>query len=118
VERVFAGKRGTPVERLSLVTEVEGAMTTLEGIAHTIMHGQDDEAAVAKSLFVRYFVQQAVERASAHATELLGGMSYMGSGETACLYAAARALAFHPPGRVSIAPSLDNYLSGQPLIMP
>lgn len=118
VERVFAAKRGTAVDRLSLATEVEGAMTTLEGIAHTIMHGQDDEAAVAKSLFVRYFVQQAVERASAHATELLGGMAYMGSGETACLYAAARALAFHPPGRVSITPALDNYLAGQPLIMP
>lgn len=118
VERVLLGKKGTPVERLSLVTEVEGAMTTLEGISYTIMQGQDDAAAVAKSLFVRYFVQHAVERVSAQAAELLGGMAYMGNGEVACLYAAARALAFHPPSRISIAPSLDNYLMGQDLIMP
>lgn len=118
VERVLAGKRGTAVERLSLVTEVEGAMTALEGIAQTIMEGHDGEDAVAKSLFVRYFVQQAIERASAHATELLGGMAFMGSGETACLYAASRALAFHPPGRVSIAPAVDKYLNGEPLIIP
>jgi alkylation response protein AidB-like acyl-CoA dehydrogenase len=118
VERVLVGKKGTAVERLSLVTEVEGAMTALEGNAQTIMQGQDDPAAVAKSLFVRYFVQHAIERASTRATELLGGMAFMGSGEAACLYAAARALAFHPPSRVSIAPALDNYLMGQPLIMP
>lgn len=118
VERVFAGRKGCSVERMSLAIEVEGAMTALEGIAHMIMHGYQDAAAVAKSLFVRYTVQRAVERVSGHAAELLGGMAYLGSSDVACLYAASRALAFHPPSRTSIASALDDYLMGKPLIMP
>ncbi|MGB8509274.1 MAG: acyl-CoA dehydrogenase family protein [Pyrinomonadaceae bacterium] len=118
VERVIAEKRGCPTERLSLAIEVEGAMTALEGSAHMIMLGYDDAPAVAKSLFVRYSVQRAIERVTALAAELLGGMAFMGSSDVATLFAASRALAFHPPSRLSIAPALDDYLSGQPLVMP
>jgi alkylation response protein AidB-like acyl-CoA dehydrogenase len=118
VERVFAGRKGCSAERMSLAIEVEGAMAALEGSAHNIMMGCDDACAVAKSLFVRYAVQRSIERVTAHATELLGGMAFMGSGDVATLFAASRALAFHPPSRLSIAPALDNYLMGQPLIMP
>jgi len=118
VERVFKGKKGCQVERMSLAVEVEGAMATLEGIAHMIMQGQEDEDAVAKSLFARYSVQRSIERVTAHAAELLGGMAFMGSSDIANLFATSRALAFHPPSRLSIAPALDDYLMGQPLIMP
>jgi alkylation response protein AidB-like acyl-CoA dehydrogenase len=103
---------------MSLVTEVEGAMSALEGIAHTIMLGYDDAEAVAQSLFVRYTVQRAIERAAPHAAELLGGMAYLGSPDISSLLAASRALAFHPPSRTSIAPALDKYLAGGPLVMP
>jgi alkylation response protein AidB-like acyl-CoA dehydrogenase len=118
VERVFAGRKGCAVERLSLAIDLEGAMAALEGSAHMIMRGDEDAAAVAKSLFVRYSVQRSIERVTAKATELLGGMAFMGSSDVVCLYAAARALAFHPPSRMSIAPALDNYLMGQALVMP
>jgi alkylation response protein AidB-like acyl-CoA dehydrogenase len=118
VERVFAGRKGCAVERLSLAIDLEGAMAALEGSAHMIMRGDEDAAAVAKSLFVRYSVQRSIERVTAQAAELLGGMAFMGSSDVVCLYAAARALAFHPPSRMSIAPALDNYLMGQALVMP
>ena len=118
VERVFATGRGCPVERMSLGIEVEGAMASLEGSAHMIMMGYQDADAVAKSLFVRYSVQRAIERVAAHAAELLGGMSFMGSSDVATLFAASRALAFHPPSRLSVAAALDDYLMGQSLIMP
>ena len=118
VERVFAGKKGCAVDRLSLATEVEGAMAALEGSAHMIMNGYEDAAAVAKSLFVRYSVQRSIERVTAQAAELLGGMAFMCSSDIVSLYAASRALAFHPPSRTSIAPALDDYLMGQELVMP
>ena len=118
VERVIAAKKGCAVERMSLAIEVEGAMAALEGSAHMIMEGHDDDAAVAKSLFVRYSVQRAIERVTAHAAELLGGMAFMCSSDVVCLFAASRALAFHPPSRMSIAPKLDDYLRGESLVMP
>lgn len=118
VERVFAGKRGCPVERLSLAIEVEGSMAALEGVAHTLVQGSRDTAAVAKSLFVRYSVQRSIERATEHAAELLGGMAFLGSDEVPNLLAACRALAFHPPSRLHVAPALDEYLMGQNLVIP
>jgi alkylation response protein AidB-like acyl-CoA dehydrogenase len=118
VERVFAARKGCPVERASLAIETEGAMAALEGSAHTIMLGSKEAGAVAKSLFVRYSVQRAIERVTAHAAELLGGMAFMGSSDVATLFAASRALAFHPPSRLSIAPALDAYMMGRPLVMP
>lgn len=118
VERVFTGKKGCEVERVSLAIEVEGAMAALEGSAHMIMHGYEDADAVAKSLFVRYAVQRSIERVTGHAAELLGGMAFMCASDVVTLYAAARALAFHPPSRTSIAPALDKYLMGEALVMP
>lgn len=118
VERVLSAGKGCAVERLALAVEVEGATAALEGYAHMLMDGSEDAFAVARSLFVRYSVQHAIERLTARAAELLGGMAYMGSNEVVSLYAATRALAFHPPSRVSIAPALDDYLAGKPLIIP
>jgi len=118
VEWVLAGKKGCAVERMSLAIEVEGAMAALEGVAHLLMLGCKDAAAVAKSLFVRYSVQRSIERATAQAAELLGGMAFLASSDVPGLFAASRALAFHPPSRLSMAPLLDDYLMGQPLVMP
>jgi alkylation response protein AidB-like acyl-CoA dehydrogenase len=61
---------------------------------------------------VRYAVQQAIERAAALAVELLGGMAFVQSSDAGYLYAAARALAFHPPSRAAASSGLANYLAG------
>ncbi len=118
VERVFLDKKGCATERLSLVIEVEGAMSALEGVAHLLMEGCRNAATVARSLLVRFAVQRAIERVAAHAVELLGGMAFLGSSDIARLYASCRALAFHPPSRLNAAEALDRYFLGDGLVIP
>lgn len=113
VERTLIARKGVPTERVALVTEVEGAMSALEGLACSIMNGEKSDSTVAQALFVRYLVQSTIERVTARATEILGGIAFIKSPEVAYLLASARALAFHPPSRLSVAPSLDKYLLGE-----
>lgn len=115
VERVIAGSRGDANERMQLAIEVEGAMSALEGIARAMLTGERGEAILVQSLLVRFAVQQAIERASARAAELLGGMAFIKSPDVSYLFAAGRALAFHPPSRLSVAPAVDGYLNGKPM---
>jgi len=115
VERVLAQKRGDAPERVQLAIEAEGAMSALEGVARSMQTGDRGESILVQSLLVRFLVQQAIERISARAVELLGGMSFIGSPDVAYLFAASRALAFHPPSRLSVAPAVDGYLMGQPM---
>lgn len=119
VERTIAASKGTPSERTLLGIEVEGAMAALEGVAQSMMVGNSDQGndRLARTLFVRYAVQRAIERVTAHAVELLGGMAFISSPEVAYLFAAARPLAFHPPSRLSISPGLDKYLAGESLLV-
>ena len=118
IERVLVMGKGSPEERMLLGVEAEGAMAALEGIAYQIEQGYRDDRAVAKALFVRYAVQRAIERISTLASELLGGIAFVTSGEIAYLLATSRAIAFHPPSRLSMASGLDGYLAGEPLVMP
>ena len=115
VERVLASGRGDAAERTQLAIEAEGAMAALEGVARAMQTGERGEGILVQSLFVRFFVQQAIERISARAAELLGGMAFIGSPDVAYLLAASRALAFHPPSRLSVAPAIDGYLMGNPM---
>lgn len=115
VERVIAGGRGDGAERMQLAIETEGAMSALEGVARSMLTGDRGEEILVQSLLVRFSVQQAIERISARAAELLGGMAFIGSPDVAYLLAAGRALAFHPPSRLSVAPAIDGYLMGQPM---
>ena len=115
VERVIQSGRGTPEERTQLAIETEGAMSALEGVARSMQTGDRGEAILTQALFVRFAVQQAIQRVSAHAAELLGGISFIGSPDVAYLLAAGRALAFHPPSRLSVSPALDAYLKGEPM---
>jgi hypothetical protein len=77
--------------------------------------GDRGEAILVQSLLVRFSVQQSIERVSARAAELLGGMAFIGSPDVAYFLAASRALAFHPPSRLSVAPAIDSYLMGNPM---
>lgn len=115
VERVIAGKRGDGPERVQLAIEAEGAFSALEGVARAMQTGDRGETILVQSLLVRFSIQQAIERISARAAELLGGMAFIGSPDVAYLLAASRALAFHPPSRLSVAPAIDGYLMGQPM---
>jgi alkylation response protein AidB-like acyl-CoA dehydrogenase len=117
VERAVAARRGEAVERALLGSEVEGAMAALEGVAYAMMSGHRGQHELARALFVRYAVQRAVERAAAHAVELLGGMAFITSADVAYLFAACHALTFHPPSRSSIAAALAAHLTGEQLVI-
>jgi alkylation response protein AidB-like acyl-CoA dehydrogenase len=112
VERVVEAGRGTPYDRARLGAELEGAMAALESVGHAIMAAAPMREAIARALFVRYSVQDAIERASALAAEVMGGMAFVASSEIGYLYAAARVLSLHPPSRIAAAPGLANYLAG------
>jgi len=115
VEQVLMRKRGDEAERVQLAIDAEAAMGALEGIARWMQTGERSEDIMVQSLLVRFSVQQAIERLTARAVELLGGIAFIGSPDVAYFYAASRALAFHPPSRLSVAPAIDAYLMGQPM---
>ena len=117
VERTLVASKGIPSERVNLAIEVEGAMSALEGLAYSIMNGERGDSVVAQALFVRYLVQNVIERVTTRAAELLGGMAFVKSPEVAYLLACTCALAFHPPSRLSVTSGLDNYLFGEPLLI-
>jgi alkylation response protein AidB-like acyl-CoA dehydrogenase len=112
VERVIASSRGTVEARVELAIEVEGAMSALEGVARGMQTGERSEATLVQSLLTRFAVQQSIERASVRAAELLGGMAFVRSPEVGYLLSASRALAFHPPSRLSISSAIDTHLKG------
>jgi hypothetical protein len=91
---------------------------SLEAVAGSPITEDGDPLAVSRALYVRYSAQRVVEQVAAHATELLGGMSFMGSGLSTTLFTAARALAFHPPSRAAMADALDHFVLGGPLVIP
>jgi len=113
VERILMAKKGVATERIALITEVEGAMSALEGLACAIMNGEKSDSTVARALFVRYLVQSTIERVTARATEILGGIAFITSPEIGYLFTSAHALAFHPPSRLAITSGLDQYFLGE-----
>lgn len=115
VERVLAAGKGDAVERVGLAIELEGAMAALEGVARAMATGERGEEILVDALWVRFAVQQAIERAAARAAELAGGMAFISGPDVATLLASCRALAYHPPSRLSIAAALDGYLAGGPM---
>lgn len=113
VERALQNGRGDATERMQMALDVEGAMASLEGVARAMQTGDRGEAILVQALLVRFAVQQAIERVSSKAAELLGGMAFIKSPDVAYLLSASRALAFHPPSRLSVAPAIDGYLMGK-----
>ncbi len=117
VERVLLSHRGDASERVSLATEVEGAMSALEGIARGMDAGERGNDELARILLVRYSVQGAVEHAASLAVELLGGLAFIRSPEVSYLYSASRVLSLHPPTRLQAGKRLDEHLSGSILVL-
>ncbi len=115
VERVLTARKTEPGERVRLAVELDAAMSAVEGAALAMELGERDEGALARTLFIRYATQDAIARAVSSATELLGGMAFIGSPEVAHLSTAARALAFHPPSRSRMHAALVDVLEGNTL---
>jgi alkylation response protein AidB-like acyl-CoA dehydrogenase len=116
-ERVLTSQGGTAAGRVAMATELEAAMAALEGVARAMDAGEAGNDELARMILVRYAAQAALDRASALAVELLGGMAFIASPEIAYLLAASRPLVFHPPPRLKSSERLDAYLAGAPLVL-
>jgi alkylation response protein AidB-like acyl-CoA dehydrogenase len=116
-ERVIERGRGSDVDRAGLAIELESAAAALEQVAATAPDADDNDALLARALYVRYASERAIERAVVSASALAGGMAFIESPEIAYLLAATRALAFHPPSREAAAAPIVRYLSGQSLTL-
>jgi alkylation response protein AidB-like acyl-CoA dehydrogenase len=117
VERVLTSKKGKATERVAMATELEAAMAALEGIARAMNSGERGNDQFARMIMVRYAIQSALDRATALALELLGGMAFIESPEISYLSAAARPLVFHPPPRFAASERIDAFLSGGRLVL-
>jgi alkylation response protein AidB-like acyl-CoA dehydrogenase len=93
------------------VAEIEASAAALERVAQQIGQVDEDEL-LARTLLVRTSIQNAIQRASVSAVELLGGITFIRSPEIAYLLAAAQALGFHPPSRRAVSEGLIDYLGG------
>jgi len=117
-ERVLLSGRAPSADIARLGVELEGAMHALEGLALAFDSDSDgSEVDLAGALFVRYAVQQTVERAAMAAAALAGGMAFIGSSEVSYLLAACRALTYHPPSFGTMADALAGYLAGAELTL-
>ena len=116
-ERVIARGRGSDEDRAGLAIELETAAAALEHAASAASTTGDNEALLARALYVRFATERAIERAVMSAAAVLGGMSFIESPEVAYLLGATRALAFHPPSRAAAAGPVARYLAGGPLTL-
>jgi alkylation response protein AidB-like acyl-CoA dehydrogenase len=112
LERAIAGGKGGVDARLEAAADLETAKAALDAVARRMEDGERSDDLLARALLVRYGVQLAIGRAVPLLAECLGGLAFIGSSDTAYLYAAARALAFHPPSRMRMADRLTTHLQG------
>jgi hypothetical protein len=113
--QVFSRHKGSAADRALLGIEHEAAMAGLEGVARELADPSDNR--LPRALSVRYGVQRTIERTSALAVELLGGLAFLSMEESALRYAATRMLAFHPPSRLANAAAMDQYFMGGPFVL-
>jgi alkylation response protein AidB-like acyl-CoA dehydrogenase len=111
-QRVLQSGKGTAADRTRLGIEIEGAAAALEGIARSMVSNPRGKDELGRMLLVRYAVQGAIERSTALALELLGGIAFAESPEITYLFSAAHALGLHPPNRTKMIDELAKFLSG------
>lgn len=111
-ERAIEGEKGDVHARVEAVVELEAAAAALESVARELDDGERGEGVLGRALMARYAVQSAIARTSPVLVECLGGMGFIASPAVAYLYAAARALAFHPPSLMKMSDRLAAYLAG------
>jgi alkylation response protein AidB-like acyl-CoA dehydrogenase len=116
-ERVIRRGRGSDEERFGLVIELEAAAAAVERVAFFAATSGDNDALLARALYVRYATERSIERVVMSAAAAAGGMAFIESPEIAYLLGATRALAFHPPSRAAAAGPVARYLAGGPLIL-
>jgi alkylation response protein AidB-like acyl-CoA dehydrogenase len=109
--RVIKSGKGDFSQLSQIGIELEGAKSTLLGVAGLIERGQFNNDTVAKMLFARFSVQHAIIRATDIATEVLGGINFSQSSDIAYLLAASRGICFHPISRNGANPIMSGFMT-------
>ena len=117
VETVLTIGRARAGDRVSLATDLEGAMSALEGVARAMEAGERRNRDLARMMLVRYAVQGAIERATNLAVEVLGGLAFIASADVGYLLAASRGLGLHPPSRAAAGERLAAHLAGAEFVV-
>jgi len=99
-ERVIARKHTSVHDVAELGVELEGAMLSVEGAAHLLDAATSwTDDLLGQARMARFSVQKAIQRAGFLATELLGGMAFIGSWDVGYLSSTLNCLAYHPANR-------------------
>lgn len=109
--RALTGKKGSQEDRALLLIDLQGATMALRGLAASIDDNRFLRSDLARAQATRFAIQDAVNRISTRAFEILGGMAFMSSEEVAYLLVATRLLAFHPTSRLASTAFLCEQLS-------
>jgi alkylation response protein AidB-like acyl-CoA dehydrogenase len=113
VQMVLEYERPLESEKARLTIEVEGASMILEGLARSMMAGEQEGSGLTRALTGRFAIQQALQRTTALATELLGGVAFVSAPDVACVAASVHALALHPPHRIAATPTIVAHAEGK-----
>ncbi len=114
---VSASYLGAATNLAERAIELEAVAAALEQVARVTATIDDNDALLARALYVRFATERAIERVVMSAAAVLGGMAFIESPEIAYLLGATRALAFHPPSRAAAAGPIARYLAGGPLTL-
>lgn len=109
--RALSSNKGSQDDRAMLLIDLQGATMAVSGLAVSIDQNRFLRADLARAQATRFAVQEAINRISTRAFEILGGMAFMSSEEVAYLLVATRVLAFHPTSRLASVPFLCEQLS-------
>jgi alkylation response protein AidB-like acyl-CoA dehydrogenase len=113
IQRLLASSKGSESERVQVLAELEACASAVESHAHSLDHEDMSMDMLWRAQLLRYAVQDAIKRASAHAVELLGGFASIRSNEIGYLFASAQAQAFHPPSRSCSLHAINMHFSGR-----
>jgi alkylation response protein AidB-like acyl-CoA dehydrogenase len=112
VERALQRDNLPATEAANALAEVETAMAAVERLSSFADGTRRDPDVLAHVVTIRYGIQDLILRAAARATELLGGTAFARNADITLLFAAVRALAFHPPNRGHTAQALVEWIRG------
>ncbi|WP_078394728.1 acyl-CoA dehydrogenase family protein [Shouchella patagoniensis] len=102
-----------PLEKVfDLMSEMEGTVSALEGLAFKFESQQYEESILQETLFVRNHIDRTLERVSTQATKVLGGLNYLTSKETSYLLLTCQLISFHPPSKKEVFQLFELYKRG------
>jgi alkylation response protein AidB-like acyl-CoA dehydrogenase len=96
-EDVLKRRRGTPAERVEILSGLETTAMSICRLAQLLEHAEISGYRLAQSMLVAHNAAAQIERAVSACARAMGGSGYLASREAQYLVLASRCLVFHPP---------------------